>query len=334
MTTLAPSRDLTWDDIFTTAPHFEIRDTFPDGRIKNGQLKLGDREFAVTEGIPRLIEASNYADNFGIQWNLFKQTQLDSYTRLPLTFDRFWHNTKWKPRDVYGKKILEVGSGAGRFSEVLLDAGAHLVSFDLSSAVDANFLENSQKGNMLLFQGSIYHLPLKDDFFDYVFCYGVLQHTPDPVKAFRAIFDKLRPGGSISIDYYLKTRKPVPWSLPKYVWRPITSRMDPKKLLKIVQTYVPLWLPIDSMIKRIPKIGTYLSSLTLIPCWNYLYLPLSRKQKVEWAIMDTFDALGAAYDEPKTLEEVREMVTIEGAEAIEVFYGSNGVVANVKKKAR
>lgn len=48
--------------------------------------------------------------------------------------------------------------------------------------------------------------------------------------------------------------------------------------------------------------------------------------------MDTFDALGAMYDEPKTLEEIDAMV--ESAENLtkKVFYGSNGIVANITKK--
>ncbi len=75
-----------------------------------------------------------------------------------------------------------------------------------------------------------------------------------------------------------------------------------------------------------------MSALTLIPCWNYYYLPLSKKQKVEWAIMDTFDALGAHYDIPKTLDEVKTMVSTDQAEEVDVFYGGNGVVANARKR--
>ena len=38
--------------------------------------------------------------------------------------------------------ILEVGSGAGRFTEVLVTTGATVISCDLSSAVDANYRNN------------------------------------------------------------------------------------------------------------------------------------------------------------------------------------------------
>lgn len=324
--------NVTWEDIFETRPVFELAERFEDGRAKTGWMRFGERKVEIKNGIPRFVPSDDYAGNFGLQWNRFRLTQLDSHTKLPLTSDRFWNNTRWKGEDVRGKTVLEVGSGAGRFTEILLQAGANVISFDLSSAVDANFNANAKKGNLLLFQASVYDLPVKDNFFDFVLCHGVLQHTPEPERAYRIIFDKLRPGGRISIDYYLKTWRLVPWSTPKYVWRPITSKMDPEKLLRIIRAYIPWWLPVDTLIKKIPKIGPVIGALTLVPCWNYYYLPLSKEQKKEWAIMDTFDALGARYDFPKTLREVEEMVRLENACDIEVFYGGNGVVANARKR--
>jgi hypothetical protein len=75
-----------------------------------------------------------------------------------------------------------------------------------------------------------------------------------------------------------------------------------------------------------------LLSVIPIPCWNPIGCGLSYQRCKEWAIMDTFDALGAKYDQPKTLEEVRRMVDSSENAEVEVFYGSNGIVANVTKK--
>ncbi len=286
----------------------------------------------IVRGIPHFVSGKNYSDNFGLQWNKFKSTQLDSVSGLDLTAGRFWSNTKWSPEELSGKIVLEVGSGAGRFTEILLETGATVVSFDYSNAVDANYDNNSHKGDLFVSQGDLYDIPFSDDYFDYVFCYGVLQHTPDPTEAYRSIFSKLRSGGSISIDYYRKMRIPTPWSTPKYIWRPITSKMNPDALLKVIQFYIPLYLPIDTLIRKIPKIGNFIAALIPIPCWNYIGVGLNKKQRLEWAIMDTFDALGATYDIPKTLEEVKEMVDSSENGKIEVFYGSNGVVANVVKR--
>jgi SAM-dependent methyltransferase len=45
-----------------------------------------------------------------------------------------------------GKHVLEAGCGAGRFTEVLLKAGAYVTSIDLSSAVEANGIEAKSFG--------------------------------------------------------------------------------------------------------------------------------------------------------------------------------------------
>src|ERR1043165_1690349 len=221
--------------------------------------RLGDRndkkkEYLIKNGIPRFqdISPGNYSDNFGLQWNKFKKTQFDSYSGLTITEDRFWKTTKWNIDELRGKVILEAGSGAGRFTEILAKPGAKIISFDLSNAVDANYENNGDKENVFLFQGDIYKIPFPDGYFDFVFCHGVLQHTPDPNEAYRSLFRKLKSGGSISIDYYTKT-KLSPWSTPKYFWRPITKKMKPQRLLKFIKIYMPAWLPIDTLIRKIPR---------------------------------------------------------------------------------
>jgi len=125
-----------------------------NGEIIRGRLvPRDDREniIDIAGAIPRFVRADNYADNFGLQWNKFKSTQLDSVTGLRLTANRFWANTKWVPEELFGKTILEVGSGAGRFTELLLQAGAKVVTFDYSKAVDANFDNNAKKRGSFCF---------------------------------------------------------------------------------------------------------------------------------------------------------------------------------------
>lgn len=315
------------------ADRFLLEGNTGNDEIGDGQLCPRDSgpTVPVRGGIPRFVANQGYAGNFGLQWNTFRSTQLDSSTGLPLTFNRFWNNTKWKPRELHGKTILEIGSGAGRFTEILLEAGAHVVSFDLTEAVDANWANNRSKGDLFLFQGDLYNIPFPDAYFDYVFCYGVLQHTPDPLKAYQSIFSKLKPGGRISIDYYRRFKWPDIWATPKYFWRPLTTKMEPEKLLSVIRTYIPVWLPVDTFIRKIPFFGSRFLAFIPIPCWNYVRMGLTNEQRQEWAIMDTFDALGARYDFPKTIEEVHQMISSPENGETDVFYGSNGIVVNIKK---
>ena len=300
-------------------------------RVKSGTIIFKNGKIPIVDYIPRFHIDHGYVENWSIQWNQFRKTQLDSYTGYPHTGNRFWNNTKWKPEELAGKWVLEVGSGAGRFTEVLLEAGAKVVSFDMGLAVEANYLNNGGNDNLFLFQGNIYSMPVKDEFFDYVFCYGVLQHTPDPRKTIQCIYNKLKPGGKLSLDCYDKKWSFDPWHFPKFFWRPITTRMDLKRLYQLIEWYIPIWLPIDTFIRRIPIIGNYLSTLTTIPCWNYHFLGVSSEEKQKWAIMDTFDSMAAKYDQPLSLEVLKEMTKTHEYKELEVFYGSNGVVVNVTK---
>ena len=92
------------------------------------------------------------------------------------------------------RRCSRPGSGAGRFTRTTGNRDA-VDQFDYSSAVEANWRNNGAHGELLLFQGDIYDMPFDDGTFDFVFCYGVLQHSPDPARAFEALFSKVHPGG-------------------------------------------------------------------------------------------------------------------------------------------
>ena len=93
--------------------------------------------YPIVNGIPRFVTGGNYADSFGMQWNLHRRTQLDSFTGVPTSRNRLFMATAW-PERLTGEVILEAGSGAGRFTEVLITTGAQVYSFDYSAAVEAN----------------------------------------------------------------------------------------------------------------------------------------------------------------------------------------------------
>ena len=80
----------------------------------------GER-FPVVNGIPRFVPAENYADAFGFQWKNFARTQLDSHSGTPITRIRLERCLGFPIDQLRGKEVLEVGSGAGRFTELLLD---------------------------------------------------------------------------------------------------------------------------------------------------------------------------------------------------------------------
>jgi SAM-dependent methyltransferase len=292
-----------------------------------GGVKIGPQIIPVRGGVLRFRGDSGYNRSFALQWNRFKSNQLDSANGTQLSMKRF-NETGWPIEDLSGGTVLEAGCGPGRFTQILAGSGARLISFDYSAAVDACRENNGKYSNLTLLQCDIFEMPFKAESFDFVFCHGVLQHTPDPKGAFIALAHLVRPGGRLSIDIYRKDGLIRPWK-SKYLWRPLTKRMKPEHLLRLLEWFIPKWLPFDTAIKRIPKIGNYLGSV--IPCWNYHLTVLSPDQKIAWAIMDTFDALSPAYDIPARLEDVQAWFAELGWSEVEVRPGGNGVVGNGRK---
>ena len=226
-------------------------------------------------------------------------------------------STQWSPDDLKGKRVLEVGCGAGRFTEVLLSAGVLVVSLDYSNAVDACWKNHHLHPNLDVVQGDIYNLPFSEGWFDFVFCFGVLQHTPDVKKAFMSLIPQLKKGGHLAVDVYRKRLRMIFWS--KYWMRPFTRRMESSRLFKMVEKMVPLLLPTSLLIGRIPLAGKKLRYL--IPVANYDGIfPLTKKQIREWAILDTFDMLSPRYDYPQTKATLLSWLREAGMDNIKVFH--------------
>lgn len=302
--------------------------------IKKKFLKLF-KDFNNDKVIQIKSNKNDYNKSFGYQWNIFKKTQLDSFTKLSLSYNRF-KCTNWDIKELENKNLLEVGSGAGRFTELFLKTKCYLFTFDSSDAIFANFENNKININDQSFfiKNSLENDIFLDNCFDYIFCYGVIQHTKNPFDSLSYLIKKLKKNGKLSVDFYRKRYIPYAWSLPKYLWRPITRRIDKKLLLGIIKFYIPKYLKLDTFIKKKfgSKLGNLICGIIPIPCWNYYFLDINDKLKEEWAILDTFDALSATYDYPLKIHQIEKFIKkIENIE-YQLFYGSNGIVLNILKK--
>jgi len=222
-----------------------------------------------------------------------------------------------------GQIILEAGCGAGRFTEVALKTGATVFSFDYSNSVDANLDNNGPSKTLHIVQADIYHIPFQEKSFDKIFCFGVLQHCPDVKGAFFSLLPYLKKGGEIVIDVYQRS----PWIYlrdAKYWLRPITKRLPPELLYRLLQSIVPTLLPIKIWIKRLPNIGWFLTGY--IPVSNYKgKYPLSSAQLLEWSILDTFDMLSPQFDQPQRIKDVKGWFDDAGLDNVWVGYGPNGI---------
>jgi SAM-dependent methyltransferase len=300
--------------------HLELSNAHgQNDEIEEGLLRCNacGESYPIIRWIPRFVPMENYAANFGLQWNRFRKTQLDSYSGHPISRDRFVNETGLTPAgSLKNKVVLDAGCGAGRFAEIALSLGAQVVAIDYSNAVEACRQNLCAYKNLNIVQADIYHLPFVPKRFDTVYSLGVLQHTPDVRKAFVSLVDQLKPGGHITVDLYLKQWINV--LLPKYWLRPLTKHISNELLFRLVELMVPFFLPISICLGRVPFLGRKLRHI--IPVANYDGIfPLSPTQIREWAILDTYDMLAPKYDQPQTAESLKEWFQAMGLQGFDIF---------------
>jgi SAM-dependent methyltransferase len=262
--------------------------------------------FPYIAGAYRIAGDNNYTENFGFQWNKFTKTQIDRESASShQSKARFFAQTGWDKQDLTGQIILEAGSGAGRFSQIVLDfTKATLYSVDYSNSVEANYKNNGHhKERLKLFQASVYELPFKQGSFDKVFCFGVLQHTPDVKKSVQSLAAMVKPGGELAVDFY-----PIRgwWTKVhiKYILRPFTKKMSHDKLLGLIERNMGWLIKASNFFNKI-GIGRLVNRFLPI-CDIKATLPpgLSKQELKEWCILDTFDMFSPEYDQPQKIKTV------------------------------
>ena len=274
--------------------------------IEEGALVSETKRYPITGGIPRFVEADNYAASFGQQWNAFREVQLDSANGASYSRRRFDAEVGWTEDELCCKWLLDAGCGAGRFAEVSAARGANLVALDLSSAVDAAAKTLARFPNVDVVQGSILDPPFRRGAFDFCYCIGVIQHTPDPPRAIRTLVDAVRPGGAFAFTMY--GRRWYTKLYAKYRVRPLTKRMKPATLLKIIERTMPLLFPLTNVLFRVPLLRF------MIPIANDPRMTeLTREQRYKLAILDTFDMLAPQHDHPMTWQEMERGLRAAGA---------------------
>jgi ubiquinone/menaquinone biosynthesis C-methylase UbiE/uncharacterized protein YbaR (Trm112 family) len=293
------------------------------GVLRDGVLECAScaREYPVIGGIPRFVPRENYASGFGLEWTRHARTQYDSHCGLALSERRFVSQTHW-PRDLTGELVLEVGSGSGRFTEQAANTGATVVSLDYSYAVEANHASNGERRNVLIVQADVFAMPFRPATFDRVFCFGMLQHTPDPARAFAVLPRMLRAGGSLCADIYKATLFRA-FLHTKYYVRPFTRRMNPERLYRAVRAWVDFMWPLAGLIRRLPR-GYAVNWRLLVA--DYSPLGLSGAMLKEWSYLDTFDMLAPRYDRPVRIGTLRRWAAQAHLQDVVTEYTAHGIV--------
>ena len=269
--------------------------------------------YSIIRGLPRFVPPENYAASFGYQWNRYARLQLDSQNGTMFSHERFHSITEWTPAELAGKLVLDVGCGSGRFSEVALAAGAEVVAMDLSSAVDAARNNLGHHPKLHCVQASIYEMPFREGLFDYVYCIGVIQHTPNPQESVRCILNMVRRGGKVGLWIYeLNWKSFVGTAAFKYGFRPWTKRLSIQKLEAFCNRIERLCWPILRWARHGGTSGKVIMRLLPAASAHLQGIPLSDEDFRQWVRLDTFDAYSPAHDHPQKFSTVQGWLETAG----------------------
>ena len=285
--------------------------------------------YPVQSEIPRFTNEA-YSSAFGYQWKIFAKTQFDSYTKTSITKNRVIEACGEEVWSLMSSSmVLEVGCGAGRFTEILLNSGAMVYSVDLSLAVDVNKENFPLNSKHRVIQADVAHLPFKAETFPIVFCLGVIQHTPNPEETIKYLSSFVAPGGWLIIDHYGKSMSWYLRSAP--LARIFLKRMPPEKALTVI-TFLytavsPLYRKSSNRIYR-----KVLHVVFPLVYFDREIPELPDKFKDEWSILDTFDSLTDWHKHRRSVAQVKNQLNSLGLSDVTCFAGGNGVVARARKK--
>jgi len=239
------------------------------GEVLEGSLECRDcrTAFPVRRGVPRFVSTGSYAGSFGYQWKQFRSVQLDSLNGGDESHRRFLETTGWTAEDLRGSRVLDAGVGAGRYAEVVAQAGGEVFGVDLTEAVDAAYDNIGEAAGVHLIQADIFAMPFRDGTFDRAYSIGVLHHTPDPRAAFARVAASVKPGGGVAVYLY---KHPGPARYGPDLIRKITTRLPLPVVRALSTVAVPLYYPY-----RLPLLGKvlqFVGPISLHPDWRTRWL--------------------------------------------------------------
>ena len=96
--------------------------------------------------------------------------------------------------NIKNKKVMDIGCGYGLILSHLESKGASAYGLEICKDIVKN------RGKMKIIQGDCRDIPFKDNSFDYVMSFGVIEHLKDWDKAISEHFRICKPGGKVLIS--------------------------------------------------------------------------------------------------------------------------------------
>jgi uncharacterized protein YbaR (Trm112 family)/2-polyprenyl-3-methyl-5-hydroxy-6-metoxy-1,4-benzoquinol methylase len=332
--------------------------------VRNGEVEKGElrcvkcaASFPIIGYIPRLVHKANYSSSWGKLWRETEEIVRDSFTGIPFYYNAIHgrysqeegacqdgHSPfgfEW-PRDLVGETILEVGPGSGNCTEHLVNTGAHLICVEMSSAIHTFPEELLTRPNINVVQSDINDPILKPEYFDRIWLFQVLQHTPSPPDTLQRMWWLLKKGGELAFTSYKGYFNP-------WYYR-FTKRIDDEIAWKLINYFIPKVVPLKYRIQKakVPFISRLLVKLlapvdprniyfnTLEGRANeYLHGVLWNRNHDEelltkYVILNRFDRITPKYTNSADHETIKQWIQNAGFSSVKTW-GKGGVRAKAFK---
>ena len=295
---------------------------------KNSTLQSQNEVIQIVKKIPRFVNSENYTSAFGRQWKIYSEVQLDSKNGTTISEDRLKIALGQPLDSIKGLKIIEAGSGAGRFTEILLKYGAKVYSFDLSEAVEANLKNNSGHPNLTIFQADIENIPFEDNFFDISLCLGVMQHTKDTIKSLNELSRVTKKNGMILFDHY---QKHIGQYLSMYLFYWIIIKNMPASVQnRITTSLTKAFFPIHWFFRKNRFIQFLLRRISPISFY-YGVFNLTKNQHFEVSLLDTHDKNTDHFKRMVSEKQLYKIIKRFNFSSFKIFKGGTGLQCIITK---
>lgn len=208
----------------------------------------------------RLREKS--IEDFGSQWSIHGDLPEGHWTSDAMFRDHW--GSSFDPNQITGKRVAEVGSGSGRVLRMISRYDPECI-FGIEPSNGINLLHLKLpdfKGKLRLIHARADEFKIEEC--DFLFCFGVLHHIPEPKKALRNMAKALKPDGKLLVWVYGYEGNQI-YVLLQSLLRPLL-RLLPDKVLELfailARELVILYFQIGSLVlKRGFPLQSYLKSV-------------------------------------------------------------------------
>ena len=245
---------------------------------------------------------------FSVQWfNAIAEARYSVY--YPYLFEV----AEFKSHD--GERVLEVGVGLGTDLVNFARHGALVYGIDLGvdqvNYTKKNFMVSGIKFKQIK-QGNAEQLPFKNQFFDLVYSFGVLHHTPDTQLALREVHRVLKKDGQAIVMLYARGWK-------HYIKRCLIHGILLGKYFKL-GSWQAVYNKISEVNGNSPKTGVYTKKQVSAMFSEFSYIKIEKKRMGEFFDYKPYGTLKF----PRFVQNFSELLDIES------IFGENWVIKAYK----